>query len=317
MKPANKILMLVVVLSTLVPVSYGEKIDGIAAIVNKKVITDSQLETAKQQILAQGGFSVGEDEKARREKVINFLVEKELVRQRAEDSGILVTSDELDAALADIAQRNNFLSDDQLKTAVKQEGRVWDDFLEDIRGQIKVAKLINREVRSKVQVSDDEIRSYYDEHADDFVQAPETAHIRQILLKVKQDAAEPEVQAVKAQALTILEELRSGADFATLAAQFSEHPSAKSGGELGTFKRGELAAPFDIAFTMNAGEISEPVRSEQGFHLIYVEEKTGGEQASYEKAAGLIQRKLSEERSNALYKEWVDELRARAFVEIK
>ncbi len=309
--------MLLVIVTQIVPVAYGERVDGIAALVNKKVITFSQVEAAKEQILAQEGFSVEDDEAARREKVIVFLIEKELVRQRAEELGVLVTSDELDAALNDISQRNNFVSDDQLKAAVNQEGRTWDEFLEDIREQIKVAKLMSREVRSQVQVSDDEIKSYYDEHADDFVQAPESAHIRQILLKVAPGATEAEIQAVEAQALTILQELRSGADFTTMAAQFSEHPSAQSGGELGTFTKGELAAPFDQAFAMNAGEISEPVRSDQGFHLIYVEEKIGGEQASYEKAAGLIQRKLFEERSNARYKKWTDELKQRAYIEIK
>ncbi len=297
--------------------ALGEIVDGIAAIINKKVITQSQVEQVQQQFLRQGMFTLGDSDETRREKVLNFLVENELVRQRAEEKGIFVGSDEVDTALSDIKKRNNIVSDDQLKSAINQEGQTWDEFLEEIRRQIKVAKLMNQEVRSQIEMTEEEIQAYYQTHPNEFEQTPPNVHIRHILLKVDENASEKDIEERRKLAHDLVQQLREGADFETLAQQYSDHPSAANGGELGTFKEGQLASPFDIAFTMNAGEISDPVRSDTGFHIIYVQEKIGGAQASYQNAQQIIQRKLFEEKSQERYQEWITELKAHAYIEIR
>lgn len=317
MKFLTKILMIIVLIHATIPQAFGEVVDGIAAVVNRKVITYSQIEEAERLFAAQGRLSAADSEETRREKVVEFLIENELVSQRAEEIGVLVNSDELDAALADIKQRNNLVSDEQLKAAVNQEGGTWDEFLEEIRRQIKVAKLMNREVRAQVEVTEEEIAAYYQDHAGEFDSVPPSAHIRQILLKVEKGASEAEIQNIQEKAVALVQELREGADFTTIAQQYSEHSSAESGGELGTFKEGDLAAPYDIAFTLEAGEISDPARSDLGFHIIYVEEKSGGAEASFNQAQNIIRRKLYEEKSIAQYKQWMDELKKLAYIEIK
>lgn len=298
-------------------VAAAENIDGIAAVVNKKVISRSRVQVTEQDFSKQGRFAPTDDEKTRREKVLNFLIENELIIQKAEEGGMTVTSEELKAALDDVKQRNNIFTDDELKAALNQQGTSWDDYLEDIRKQIKIAKLMNAEVRSKVLINESEVSAYFEEHRQDFQAAPAEVRVRQIFLSIGQDASEADVLAVQEKAARIVKELRGGADFAAMAKEHSEHPSAASGGELGTFKEGQLAAPFDAAFNLAAGEISDPIRFDNGLYILYVETKTGGEENALQNARSDIRRTLFEQKADALYKEWMAELKQTAYIEIR
>ena len=313
MKSMSKIILSVLFFVLCSTNVFADLVDGVAAVVNRKVITLSQVRDVERQFIAQDRFLGNESDEERKTKVINFLIEEELVRQRAEELGLLVTDEEFEAALADIKQRNNLITDEQLKNLVNQEGKTWDEFSDEIKGQIKIVKLMGREVRSAIELSDAEIREYYESHKERFKPAPLSVHIRQILLKVAPGGSEEEVKA-KAEAL--VQELRNGADFQTLAQANSEHSSAESGGELGTFKEGELAAPYDLAFSMEVGEVSDPVRSDAGFHILYVDEKTGGADSAFENAKEQIQRQLYNEKSGSRYKEWLDGLKQKAYIKI-
>jgi len=316
MKFFSKLTVGLVVAGCLSSSVYAEIVDRIVAVVNRKVITLYQLQQAEKAMLQEGN-SAKDITPAGQEKVLNFLIENELIRQQAEEEGILVTEEDLNAALADIKQRNKLVSDDQLKQAIGQEGKTWQEFLEEIRSQIKMAKLTNQEVQAKVEITETEVKTYYQSHTELFKPVPPTVHVRHILLKVKEGADDAEIQKVKARADQIVQQLRAGADFATLAKEYSEHPSAQSGGEMGTFKQGELAAPFDIAFNLNVGDISDPVRSNSGFHILNVQEKSSGDQSTYENAQPQIRNTLFEEKANDLYQKWMTALKDKAYIEVK
>lgn len=302
-------------LSSIASTVSAELVDRIVAVVNRKVITEYQLQEAEQQFLAQTGGTSQLARDERRQKVLNVLIENEIIRQKADDMGILVSDEELNAALYDIKERNQILSDEQLKKVILQEGRTWEEFLEEIRNQIKIAKLVNREVRSQIEISEEEVERYYQTHQNEFEQETPSVAVRHILLPLPENATAAEIQNVQAQSQQLVQELRAGADFAEMAKQFSQHPSAQNGGILGTFREGELAPPFAMAFNMEEGQISEPVRSDMGYHIIFVENKTGGQQASYEKAKTAIRRKLFEEKSAQLYQKWIEELKETAYIE--
>lgn len=305
--------VLVICVSTTVS---AEIVDRIAAVVNRKVITFSQVQQTEQQ-LASSPTNPSADKSQTREQALSMLIENELIRQKAEEIGVLVNDEELNAAIADIKKMNKFESDDPLKEAIRQEGKTWEEFVDHLRGQIKTAKLINRDVRSQVNITEEELKTYYQSHATQFAPASATAHIRQIILNVKKDAVETDVQAVKDRAAKIVQELRAGADFATAAQQYSEDASASSGGDLGIIKQGQLAASFDMVFTLKEGEISDPVRSDAGFHIFYVQKKIEGEQATFESAKAEIRQKLFEEKSQEIYQKWIAELKENAFIEIQ
>jgi peptidyl-prolyl cis-trans isomerase D len=153
---------------------------------------------------------------------------------------------------------------------------------------------------SLVEVPDDEIKEYYDEHPDEF-HNPKTVEARHILIKVDPNAAPAEEAKAKEQIEGILQKARGDKDFAELAKQYSEGPSKDKGGYLGAFKREDMVKPFaDKAFSMKAGEISEPVRTRFGWHVIKVEKVNEAKTTQLIDAKGDIRKKLADERSKQL-----------------
>jgi peptidyl-prolyl cis-trans isomerase D len=137
--------------------------------------------------------------------------------------------------------------------------------------KVRYIKFEPKDWASKVKVSDDEIQAYYDDHPNEF-QNPKTVEARHILIKVDQDAGTEKVAEAKKRIEDILQKARSGQDFAELAKQYSEGPSKDKGGYLGTFKRDAMVKPFaDKAFSMESDEISDPVQTRFGWHLIKIE----------------------------------------------
>jgi peptidyl-prolyl cis-trans isomerase D len=152
----------------------------------------------------------------------------------------------------------------------------------------------------EVSVSDEEIQYYYNENQEEF-KTPKTVEARHILLKVD-DNAEPEtVEKTKNKALNVLNLAREGKDFAELAKQYSEGPTKDKGGYLGTFKKETMVKPFaDKAFSMKAGEISEPVRTRFGWHIIKVENVNEASFLSLDEAKEKIEKKISAEEAKSL-----------------
>ncbi len=146
---------------------------------------------------------------------------------------------------------------------------------------------------STVDISPSEIRSYYEEHLQTY-EIPATVEARHILIKVAQDAPAEQVNTKKQEILKIYEMIQAGKDFATCAREYSEGPSAKRGGQLGAFEKTEMVAPFaEKAFSMTAGEISEPIRTRFGWHLIQVDKINEPSRKPLEQVKKNIREKLA------------------------
>lgn len=172
------------------------------------------------------------------------------------------------------------------------------------RRQAKYVRFDTQRFLPKVAVTDDEIAEYYQANLDAFNE-PKTVEARHILLKVDPQADEAEVERVRQRAADILKMVRAGKDFAELAEEYSEGPSKDRGGYLGAFRYEVMVKPFaDAAFAMQAGEVSEPVRTQFGWHLIKVEKVNAAKTRTLAEARPEIVRKLSEERArNMAYDE--------------
>ena len=163
--------------------------------------------------------------------------------------------------------------------------------------KVRYLKFEPKNYVAQVKVSDDEIKAYYDEHPKDF-QNPKTVEARHILIKVDQNASPEDVAKAKERIENILKKARDGQDFAELAKQYSEGPSKDKGGYLGTFRREAMVKPFsDKAFSMKAGEISDPVRTQFGWHIIKVEKVNEATTTSFADAKQIIRKKLADERA--------------------
>jgi peptidyl-prolyl cis-trans isomerase D len=154
--------------------------------------------------------------------------------------------------------------------------------------------------KGKVGVSQDEVREYYEGHPEEF-ETEKTVEARHILFKAQEGADEAAAQKQKEKALEILKMSREGKDFAKLAQTYSEDPAKDKGGYLGTFKRGAMVKPFaDQAFSMKAGDISEPVRTRFGWHIIKVEKVNEAHTESLEAATPKIMNQLFSARAKSL-----------------
>jgi len=168
--------------------------------------------------------------------------------------------------------------------------------------QIKARYVVFRpaDYKSRVQVEDDEVKTYYEENQAEFY-SPETVEARHILIKLDKDADEKAVEAARMRTAEIHARALKGEDFAELAKQLSEGPSKEQGGYLGTFGRGRMVKPFeDKAFSLQAGEISEPTRTDFGWHIIKVEKHNAAETLTLEASQSKIRGQLSDKKARAL-----------------
>ena len=176
---------------------------------------------------------------------------------------------------------------------------------------------LRKEVAAKDTVSEDDVKSYYDTHQDEF-KTPEMVKARHILIKVDKSASEEDKKQAQKKAEDILSKIKAGEDFAKLASEFSDDPGSKSkGGDLGFFARGRMVKPFeDAAFALKVGEVSGIVESPFGYHIIKAEERKDAGVETYDTAKDKIRQRLVQERAKSTVTEFIDKAMKDANVEL-
>lgn len=258
-------------------------IDRIVAVVNNEVITRNELNVrvarAASQLERQGTPAPPRADLER--QLLERMITDRAVIQFARENGMRVEDSELDRAIDRIAADNQ-LSTAQLRAALEKDGIPFARFREDIRGEIVLARLREREVTDKIVVTDSEI--------DNLLAAPqaeadnEESNVSHILVRVPDNATPEQVQARLARAEQALAQLKSGTDFRQVAAAYSEAPDALQGGNMGWRETARLPTLFGEAVQkLKPGELSTVLRSPAGFHVIRLNERRGG------KAAAVVQ----------------------------
>lgn len=178
-------------------------------------------------------------------------------------------------------------------------------------------EFLKREVAQKITVPEDELKSYYESHKEEF-KTPEMVRASHILIKVNPSASAEEKKAAKEKAENILKKIKSGEDFAKLASEFSDDPGSKiKGGELGFFSRGRMVKPFeDAAFSLKPGEVSGIVETQFGFHIIKSEEKKDAGIENFDAVKERISQKLLQDRIKTKVTEFIDNAMKGAKAEI-
>jgi len=189
--------------------------------------------------------------------------------------------------------------------------------LEFFKNNFLANEFLRKEVAAKVTVSEDDVKSYYDTHQDEF-KTPEMVKARHILIKVDKSASEEDKKQAQKKAEDILSKIKAGEDFAKLASEFSDDPGSKSkGGDLDFFARGRMVKPFeDAAFALKPGEVSGIVESPFGYHIIKVEERKEAGVEPYDTAKDKIKQKLVQERAKSTVTEFIEKAMKDANVEL-
>ncbi len=246
-------------------------LDMIVAVVNEDVIMESELinkvESARNQIQQRGGQIPPGNVLER--QVLDGLIQSRIQLQLADRAGIRVNDESLNSAINNIAANNN-VSLSQFREILEEDGYSYEKFREELRNEIKLSQLRKRFVENTINVTEKEIDNFL---ANKKFQGDEESEIRlsHILLALPDSATEEETAEVKKLAENIRQEIIAGADFAEIANTVSDGQNAKNGGDLGWRKPADIPSLFaEYIPNMKKGDVSEPIQSSSGFHLIQI-----------------------------------------------
>jgi len=289
-----------------------------AATVNDTGITRSMVQAQVDALINQRGFNYGgithpSEFKRMQREVVEQLITQELLWQEAQRREFVADDNIVDQQLEQI--KDGFDSPQAFLFKIQEGGFTETSFREDVKQQLSVQRMVSQGIALSISISDEEAASFYTTNIDQ-MQQPVEVRARHIL--IKQESAKTEAQTTaKGEIEEILAEIRAGGDFAKLAMEHSQGPSATQGGDLGFFGPGQMVPPFEkAAFALQPGEVSEVVQTQFGYHIIKLEDRRGGETAPLEDAADSIRAYLTQQRLQSEVETLVATLRDEGDVEI-
>ena len=281
--------------------------DRIVAVINSEVIMLSEIkaETAAEGKRLQEQYRGAELE--RRLKQVEYMaltrmIERKLQMQLAKSKGMDVTDEELTQAVRELQRQGE-------KVDVGNP-----DDKKGLKEQLTLMKVVDREVRSSVMVSETEMKRYYEQHRGRF-SLPEEYRLSQILIRPRNGEEPAQIQA-KAEAVYVA--LKQGADFADLTLRHSDGAEATRGGSLGFVRQGELLPTIERAVAaLQPGEISEPVTTTEGIHILRLDEKKPSQFRPFAEVKTEMQGVVFQQKSEDVYQLWMANLKNKAYIEVK
>ncbi|GGY00158.1 chaperone SurA [Litchfieldella qijiaojingensis] len=254
-----------------------QPLDRIVAVVNQGAIMASELEERVEQARSQltGRGISPPSEQALRSQVLDRMILEEIQLQMAEEANLSVDDTELNRTVRGIAESNG-MTLEQFADALEADGLTLAGVREEVRREMLMRQLQQRRVASRVNISDREVDRYLERQGANRDARYRLAHI---LVALPQSPSSSEVSEAQNKIQRLASELAAGADFAELAAAESDGGQALNGGDLGWRRDGELPSLFaDVVPHLEVGEVSEPLRSTSGFHLVKLVDREGGAQ---------------------------------------
>ncbi|KPV40748.1 hypothetical protein AN478_05715 [Thiohalorhabdus denitrificans] len=264
------------------PAPAAQLVDRIVAVVNDEAITATELEQALQQSISNLRQRMGPGNlpprQVLRRQLLDRLIIDRIQLQRARERGIQVSAQEVDQAISRVARQNN-MAPGQFRQALRRQGIDFGQYRERLEEQILRSRLQDREVRSKVHVTDEEVESYLARKGQGGRQRYEY-ELQHILVEVPEQASPEETDRLRTKAEGLRERIRGGEQFGKVAAAESDGQNALEGGALGWFQPGELPAPVLAEVeAVEPGHLSRVVRTPSGFHLFKVTDRRAEESA--------------------------------------
>jgi peptidyl-prolyl cis-trans isomerase C len=291
---------------------------GAAATVNGKVITRQQLDEAYQRqvraFTAQGRQMAPDEMTGFLRQVLGQLIQQELLAQAASKTTVPDLEKKTEEQIA--ALRAQFPNTEAFQAQIAKAGRTMDDLTTDVQQALRLQEFVEQKFGSKVTVTDEQIKSFYDENPGYFEKA-ESVRASHILVRVPETAADAEKKEKRAVIDKARERVtKGGEDFAKVAGEVSECPSRQRGGDLDFFGRGQMVPEFEkAAFALKPGEVSDVVTTQFGYHII---QKTGEQAAgkqTLEKSKAMIARFLKDRETRKMISRFLDEQQKAAKVE--
>ncbi|HXJ23544.1 MAG TPA: peptidylprolyl isomerase [Polyangia bacterium] len=305
-----------------VPLAAGARVvERVAAVVGDSVVLASEVEERVAPLLADVNRIPDPDKRAARaaalrREVLDRLIDDELILQQATELKLSITNDQVDASIEEIKRQNN-LNDDQLRDALRGQGMTMSAYRADLRRQLLRFRVLNISVGSRVNISDDEVRSYYDRHMKDGSNVQVRAS--HVFIAIPEGADATVVAEKQALAQKILERANGGEDFAKLAREASDDAATRAdGGDLGYFGKDMLPKAIEeLVFSMKVGDIRGPIRADRGFHVIKLIDRKLKDPKPFDEVKEDIRMQLRQKDMERQTKIYLAELRKKTLVDVK
>ncbi len=281
--------------------------DRIVAVVNTEVITLSELEEELTDVKVQARQRFSGAELDRRLRQIDYMglnrmIERRLQLQIAKRRGIKVTDDEVKEAVGRLRRLGEALNESDPKE------------MASIKDQLTAMRLVNQQVRSGLLVSDEELLRFYKQHQERFVLPPEV-RISQILIALGPSS---ELLRVREKAQQVYDRVKKGERFEELAARYSDGPEARRGGSLGVVRLGDILPQIQRAIEgIAVGQVTEPIASPIGMHIIRVEERKPLQYRPFEEVKEDLRNIVFQLKSEEAYIEWIKDLKDKSYIEVR
>ena len=275
----RNLLFLLVLFTSLSANAAISTVDRIIAVVNEDVILESELNTRLKTVLGQlqQRNTQAPPADVLRRQVLERLIISRLQLQVAERTGIRVDDKALNTSINGIARQNG-MSLDQFRSAIENDGFDFSVFREDIRKEMIVSRLMQRRVRQRVNITEQEIDNFLSTNKNKN-EGNKEYRLSHILISLPEAANADQIDKAQAKATDVINQLRDGVNFKQVAAANSDGQQAFNGGDLGWRKSAQLPSIFsDVATSMQKGDISDAIRSPSGFHVIMLTDVRGVEQ---------------------------------------
>jgi peptidyl-prolyl cis-trans isomerase SurA len=293
---------------------WAKIIERIIARVNNEIITQHRYDDEQAQLRSKlaeqySGAELDAQVREQSKNLLRDLIDESLMVQKAKDLDINVETDVI-KQLDDLRKRNNLATLEDLETAIEKEGMNYEDYKDNIRRNLLMREVIERQVGSRIQVSHDDARKFYEAHKDEF-KSPGLVHLQQILVstdKRKPDEAEKRAN----EAVT---ELKAGQKFSEVAKKYSDGSGADQGGDLGMMKEGTLAP--DIAAVvgkLDVNEFSNSIQTKYGYLILKVVERYSPGIPKFEEVEQRVEETLYNQKMEPRLREYLTELRKESYI---
>jgi peptidyl-prolyl cis-trans isomerase SurA len=281
-------------------------VDRVVAVVNDEIITMSDLQREANTV-KRG------DAAPDKRVVLEDMIDRKLQMAAAKRTGMDVTDKELADALADIMKRNS-LDGKQFDTALAREGLTLEQYKAELREQMTLSRMFNKFVRSGVTIDEADARAFYQNNTRTYA-LPEEIRVRQIFLRLPEDATPAQDAAVREKAGAVYERARQGEDFVRLLRETSEGVTAKQDGDLGFMKREHALPEIEEAVrSLKPGDIAGPLKFAGGYNVIRLEEVRTPARP-FESVKDEIMKTLFEQKVENTYRGWLQTLRSDSHIE--
>jgi peptidyl-prolyl cis-trans isomerase SurA len=327
-----RMLLLVVLVLAAVAAPRGEIIEQILVKVNGEIFTKSDLEQRQIAALRQKGQAIdlkSDPNNAQLRKALDEItpqimvdaIDEMVIVQRGKELGYTLSDQQFKSVVDNIRKENKIETDEQFQAALKSENLSMADLRRNLERSMIYQRVQQNEVLSKIGVTDEEARKYYESHLSEFT-TPPTVTLREILVAVAGDSKVMNVaadEAAKAKADEIRRRTTSGGEnFEKLAAEISDSPSKANAGLIGPLSINDLSPDLrKLVESMKAGDISEPVRTTRGYQLLKLETITPTNTLPLDKAREQISERVFTDKRKAEFQKYLQKLRSQAIIEWK